>query len=143
MLSVTIISLIIIFSFIWLIIKKKKQYHETNPEDKPYSFQPYSIADSAEHSWADENTKEKFDCVAGMDEIKEELREIGDFLLYPNKYKSFGAKIPKGVLFYGPPGTGKTLLARALANEINAGFIYASGSEFIEKFVGVGAGRCV
>ncbi len=141
MLSVTIISLIIIFSFIWLIIKKKKQYHETNPEDKPYSFQPYSIADSAEHSWADENTKEKFDCVAGMDEIKEELREIGDFLLYPNKYKSFGAKIPKGVLFYGPPGTGKTLLARALANEINAGFIYASGSEFIEKFVGVGAGR--
>ncbi len=82
-----------------------------------------------------------FSDVAGLDEVKEELMEVSDFLLNPNKYLKYGAKIPRGIMFYGPPGTGKTLLARALAYETNAGFIYASGSEFIEKFVGIGASR--
>ncbi|MBR6801287.1 MAG: AAA family ATPase [Eubacteriaceae bacterium] len=82
-----------------------------------------------------------FENIAGMEEIKEELMEIADFIKDPAKYRNFGAKLPKGVLFYGPPGTGKTMIAKALANEANVDFIYASGSEFIEKYVGVGAGR--
>lgn len=82
-----------------------------------------------------------FSDVAGLDEIKEELLEISDFLLNPRKYERFGAKIPSGVLLYGPPGTGKTLIAKALAGQSDANFIYASGSEFIEKFVGIGASR--
>lgn len=82
-----------------------------------------------------------FNDVAGLEEIKEELRETIDFINSPNKYKKMGAKIPKGILFYGPPGTGKTLLAKAVAGETNSNFLYASGSEFVEKYVGVGAKR--
>jgi len=79
--------------------------------------------------------------VAGADEAVAELREIKDFLANPEKYKSIGAKIPKGVLLYGPPGTGKTLLARAVAGEAKVPFYSISGSEFVEMFVGVGASR--
>jgi len=82
-----------------------------------------------------------FQDVAGLDEAKEELEEIVDFLKNPFKYGFAGAKIPKGVLLEGPPGTGKTLLARAVAGEAGVSFISASGSEFIEMFVGVGAQR--
>ena len=79
--------------------------------------------------------------VAGADEAVAELKEIKDFLASPEKYKSIGAKIPKGVLLYGPPGTGKTLLARAVAGEAKVPFYSISGSEFVEMFVGVGASR--
>lgn len=79
--------------------------------------------------------------VAGSYEAKEELNEIIDFLKNPKKYQDMGAKIPRGVLFQGPPGTGKTLLARAVAGEAKVKFFYNSGSEFVEKFVGVGAAR--
>lgn len=79
--------------------------------------------------------------VAGLDEVKEELFEIVDFMKFPDKYKKMGAKIPKGVLFYGPPGTGKTLLASAVAGETNSSFFNVTGSEFVEKYVGVGAKR--
>ncbi len=79
--------------------------------------------------------------VAGADEAVAELREIKDFLASPDKYKTIGAKIPKGVLLYGPPGTGKTLLARAVAGEAKVPFYSISGSEFVEMFVGVGASR--
>lgn len=82
-----------------------------------------------------------FGDVAGLDEAKEELEEIVDYLKFPLKYAFAGAKIPKGVLLEGPPGTGKTLLARAVAGEAGVSFISASGSEFIEMFVGVGAQR--
>ncbi|RKD32525.1 ATP-dependent zinc metalloprotease FtsH [Thermohalobacter berrensis] len=82
-----------------------------------------------------------FDDVAGLEEIKEELHEIIDFINNSQKYKKMGATIPKGILFYGPPGTGKTLLAKAVAGETNSSFYYASGSEFVEKYVGVGAKR--
>jgi len=82
-----------------------------------------------------------FNDVAGLEEIKEELQETIDFLINANKYKKMGAHIPKGILFYGPPGTGKTLLAKAVAGETNSTFLYASGSEFVEKYVGVGAKR--
>ena len=82
-----------------------------------------------------------FKDVAGLEEIKEELQETIDFINNPLKYKKMGARIPKGILFHGPPGTGKTLLAKAVAGETNSSFLYASGSEFVEKYVGVGAKR--
>src|ERR1700722_4209354 len=82
-----------------------------------------------------------FEDVAGIDEAKEELREIVDFLKEPEKYLALGAKIPRGVLLSGPPGTGKTLLARAVAGEAGVPFFQMSASEFVEMIVGVGASR--
>lgn len=82
-----------------------------------------------------------FSSVAGCDEAKFELVEVVDFLKQPEKYEKAGAKIPKGVLLEGPPGTGKTLLAQAVAGEAKVNYLYASGSQFIEMFVGVGASR--
>ena len=82
-----------------------------------------------------------FKDVAGLDEEKEEVAELIDFLKNPKKFQRLGARIPKGVLLVGPPGTGKTLLARAVAGEANVPFYYISGSEFVELFVGVGASR--
>ncbi len=82
-----------------------------------------------------------FDDVAGAEEAVEELREIKDFLSDPDRFRSMGAKIPKGVLLFGPPGTGKTLLARAVAGEAGVPFFSISGSDFVEMFVGVGASR--
>ncbi len=89
----------------------------------------------------DENKKTTFKNVAGLDEEKEELREIVDFLKTPKKYTQVGARIPKGVLLEGPPGTGKTLLAKAVAGEAGVPFFSISGSDFVEMFVGVGASR--
>ena len=82
-----------------------------------------------------------FDEVAGIDEAKEELEEVVEFLKNPQKFQRLGGKIPKGVLLVGPPGTGKTLLARAIAGEANVPFFTISGSDFVEMFVGVGASR--
>lgn len=89
----------------------------------------------------DPKDKVTFDNVAGVDEAKEELKEIVDFLKEPGKFTKIGAKIPKGVLLVGPPGTGKTLLARAIAGEAGVSFFFMSGSDFVEMFVGVGASR--
>ena len=89
----------------------------------------------------DEQGKTKFTDVAGLDEEKEEVAELIDFLKSPKKYNKMGARIPKGVLLVGPPGTGKTLLAKAVAGEANVPFYYISGSDFVELFVGVGASR--
>ncbi|MBO5400286.1 MAG: ATP-dependent metallopeptidase FtsH/Yme1/Tma family protein, partial [Spirochaetaceae bacterium] len=83
----------------------------------------------------------RFSDVAGVDEAKEELVEVVDFLKSPKKYTDIGGKIPKGVLLVGPPGTGKTLLARAVAGEAGVPFFKISGSDFVEMFVGVGASR--
>jgi cell division protease FtsH len=82
-----------------------------------------------------------FGDVAGVDEAKAELQEVVEFLKYPERFLSLGARIPKGVLLVGPPGTGKTLLARAVAGEAGVPFFHISGSEFVEMFVGVGAAR--
>jgi cell division protease FtsH len=86
-------------------------------------------------------TKVTFDDVAGIDEAKQDLEEIVDFLRDPQKFQRLGGKIPRGVLLVGPPGTGKTLLARAIAGEANVPFFSISGSDFVEMFVGVGASR--
>ena len=80
-----------------------------------------------------------FNDVAGIDEAKEELQEIVEFLKNPQKFQAVGGRIPKGVLLVGPPGTGKTLLARAIAGEADVPFFTISGSDFVEMFVGVGA----
>ncbi|WP_107785288.1 ATP-dependent zinc metalloprotease FtsH [Campylobacter concisus] len=88
-----------------------------------------------------EKPKVKFDDVAGVEEAKEEVQEIVDYLKSPDKYLRLGAKIPKGILLVGPPGTGKTLLARAVAGEASVPFFSISASSFIEMFVGVGASR--
>lgn len=88
-----------------------------------------------------EKPKVKFTDVAGVQEAKEEVKEIVDFLKHPDRYINLGAKIPKGVLLVGPPGTGKTLLAKAVAGEADVPFFSVSGSSFIEMFVGVGASR--
>jgi len=89
----------------------------------------------------DKKGKIMFKDVAGVDEAKEELMEVIDFLKNPAKFQKLGAKVPKGVLLYGAPGTGKTLLAKAVASEAGVPFFSASGSEFVEMFVGVGASR--
>ncbi|MBI2260130.1 MAG: AAA family ATPase, partial [Caulobacterales bacterium] len=85
--------------------------------------------------------RKTFDDVAGVDEAKEELQEVVDFLKDPAKFQRLGGKIPKGALLVGPPGTGKTLLARAVAGEAGVPFFSISGSDFVEMFVGVGASR--
>lgn len=85
--------------------------------------------------------KFSFNDVAGMEEIKDDFADIIDYLLDEEKYKQMDAKVPRGTLLYGPPGTGKTILAKAIAGEAKASFIYSSGSEFVEKYVGVGAKR--
>jgi len=89
----------------------------------------------------DSRKKITFADVAGVDEVKEELEEIIDFLKEPRRFNAIGARIPKGVLLYGPPGCGKTLLARAIAGEAGVPFFSISGSDFVEMFVGVGASR--
>ena len=89
----------------------------------------------------EKDQKTRFSDVAGADEEKEELKELVEFLKNPKKFASMGARIPRGVLLVGPPGTGKTLLARAVSGEANVPFFSISGSEFVEMFVGVGAGR--
>ena len=90
---------------------------------------------------SEETNKKTFNDVAGCEEEKEELAEIVDFLKDPKAYTAMGARIPKGVLLVGPPGTGKTLLAKAVAGEANVQFLSISGSDFVELYVGVGAGR--
>ena len=87
------------------------------------------------------NGRVVFDDVAGVEEAKEDLEEVVDFLREPQKFQRLGGKIPRGLLLVGPPGTGKTLIARAVAGEANVPFFTISGSDFVEMFVGVGASR--
>ncbi len=100
-----------------------------------------SIGQTKAKIYVETDTKVTFDDVAGVDEAKEELRELIDFLRDPQEHGALGARAPKGVLLLGPPGTGKTLLARAVAGEAEVPFFSISGSEFVEMFVGVGAAR--
>ena len=99
------------------------------PRVKPMEITPGS---SSSVTWDD---------VAGLDEAKEELQEIVDFLRDPERFEALGARVPKGILFHGPPGTGKTLAAKAVANESGARFYAQSASAFVEMFAGLGAAR--
>src|SRR5581483_8093246 len=100
-----------------------------------------SIGKSRAKIYVENKTGVSFADVAGVEEAKEELQEVVEFLKDPKKYGRLGARVPKGVLLVGPPGTGKTLLARAVAGEARVAFFSISGSEFVEMFVGVGAAR--
>ncbi len=100
-----------------------------------------SIGKSKAKIYVEGKTKATFKDVAGLDEAVEEVREVVEFLKQPEKFKSLGGRIPKGVLLVGPPGTGKTLLARAVAGEAGVPFFSLSGADFVEMFVGVGAAR--
>jgi len=129
-----ILPLIIFGIFFWMIVRQGK-----GGAGQTFSFlkSPAKLFDS------NSKTAEKitFKDVAGLEEAKEEVAEIVEFLKFPQKFLDMGAKIPKGVLLIGPPGCGKTLLARAISNEAEVPFYSMSGSEFIELFVGVGASR--
>jgi len=120
-----------IFFLIWRFVMKKM-----GPGMGVMSF-----SKSKAKIFAESETKVTFMDVAGIDEAKEELREVVEFLSTPEKAQKLGGRIPKGVLLVGPPGTGKTLLARAVAGEAKVPFFSISGSEFVEMFVGVGAAR--
>lgn len=124
---------LIILFFFWLISRQVKST----------SFQAFSFGKSKARVVMPDDKKEKvtFRDVAGVEEAKEELIEIVDFLKNPKKFLNIGAKIPKGVLLIGPPGSGKTLLAKAVAGEAGVPFFHLSASEFVELFVGVGASR--
>lgn len=102
---------------------------------------PMSFGRSRGRLYAQDDIEITFDDIAGVEEAVEEVREIVDFLKYPEKYQRLGGRIPKGVLLVGPPGTGKTLLAKAIAGEAGVPFFSLSGSDFVEMFVGVGAAR--
>lgn len=103
--------------------------------------QALSFGKSRARLYGNEKDKVTFNNVAGQAEAKQDLEEVVEFLKFPKKFASVGARIPKGVLLVGPPGTGKTLLSRAVAGEANVPFFSISGSEFVEMFVGVGASR--
>jgi cell division protease FtsH len=105
------------------------------------SNQAMSFGKSRARLHTDNKPKVTFEDVAGVEEAKEELQEVIEFLKYPKKFQALGAKIPRGVLLVGPPGSGKTLLAKAIAGEAGVPFFSISGSEFVEMFVGVGASR--
>lgn len=122
---------IIIRFAMWSWLTKEKE------EDKALvNGKPESTVGNVEAS----NVK-KFDDVAGLKEVKEDVKTLVDFIVNGEKYKEMGAKLPRGVILYGPPGTGKTLLARAIAGEAGVPFFQASGADFVEKYVGTGAKR--
>ncbi|MDP6072422.1 MAG: ATP-dependent zinc metalloprotease FtsH [SAR202 cluster bacterium] len=105
------------------------------------SSQTFSFGRSRARMFVGNSPAVTFEDVAGVEEAKEELQEVVEFLKFPERFLALGAKIPKGVLLMGPPGTGKTLMARAVAGEAGVPFFSISGSEFVEMFVGVGASR--
>jgi len=121
----------LILIVLWIVFLKQLQ-----PTNKPFSF-----IKSRAKLIKEGNTKVTFNDVAGIEEVKEELQDIVEFLKNPQKFTKLGARIPKGILLVGPPGTGKTLLAKAIAGEAGVPFFSISGSDFVEMFVGVGAAR--
>jgi len=122
---------LVFFFFIWRIL-----FSRIGPETSVMSF-----GKSRAKIFAEKDKKVTFADVAGIDEAKEELKEVVEFLKTPGKFQRLGGRIPKGVLLVGMPGTGKTLLAKAVAGEANVPFFSISGSDFVEMFVGVGAAR--
>ena len=122
---------LVFFFILWRIL-----FSRMGPETSVMSF-----GKSRAKVYAEKEKKITFSDVAGIDEAKEELKEVVEFLKTPEKFQRLGGKIPKGVLLVGMPGTGKTLLARAVAGEANVPFFSISGSDFVEMFVGVGAAR--
>jgi cell division protease FtsH len=128
-----LIPFLLISGFIWVLMR---QVQGSNNRAMSFGQSGAKVMEQT-----DRRKKITFADVAGVKEAKEELKEIVEFLRFPQKFFSLGARIPKGVLLLGPPGVGKTLVARAVAGEANVPFFHISGSEFVEMFVGVGASR--
>jgi len=126
------IVMIVVFIGLWIFLLNQMQ-GGTN--------RAMSFGKSRAKLHTEEKSKVTFEDVAGLEEAKQELVEVVDFLKHPKKFVDVGAKVPKGILLVGPPGTGKTLLARAVAGEAGVPFFSISGSDFVEMFVGVGASR--
>ena len=126
---------LIIFILIWMFIMRRMSGGSSG------GGQIFSIGKAKGKLIDKENIKVTFKDVAGLEEAKEEITEIVDFLKSPEKYTKLGGKIPRGAMLVGPPGTGKTLLAKAVAGEAKVPFFSLSGSDFVEMFVGVGASR--
>ena len=133
------IFLIRIFLFLFFYYRSGSKLIEPSHLYEDYEGYEGYGADAGKNETDENDTM--FEDVAGCDEAKQELQEVIEFLKNPEEFEDAGAKIPAGVLLEGPPGTGKTMLARATANEAEVSFLYATGSEFIEKYVGVGAKR--
>lgn len=123
---------LVVFVAIWMFILNQMQ----GGNNRAMSF-----GKSRARLHTEDKIKVRFSDVAGLDEAKQELKEVVEFLKHPKKFQDVGAEVPKGVLLVGPPGTGKTLLARAVAGESGVPFFSISGSDFVEMFVGVGASR--
>ena len=126
-----IILVVLIAAFMWWVLRQTQSGNN----------QAISFGRSRARLIAGDKPAITFADVAGVEEAKQELTEIVEFLKYPEKFVALGARIPKGVLLVGPPGTGKTLLSKAVAGEAGVPFFSISGSEFVEMFVGVGASR--
>ncbi len=126
-----VLPFLLILLFFWLIFRQARAGQ----------MQAFTFGASGARMFDPKKEKVTFKDVAGVEEAKEELREVVEFLRSPGKFLAIGARIPRGVLLMGAPGTGKTLLARAVAGEANVPFFFISGSEFVEMFVGVGASR--
>lgn len=126
-----ILPIVLMVAFFWFIFRQARGAQESI----------FSFGQSKAKLFSKDNPKVSFKDVAGVDEAKQELTEVVDFLKNPGKYKAMGARTPKGVLMVGPAGTGKTLLARATAGEAGVAFFSMAGSEFMEMLVGVGASR--
>lgn len=126
---------VFIFYFIWFLLASKFS-NKVGP-----SGSLFSVGKSKAKLYVETEVKTTFSDVAGIDEAKQELREVVDFLKNPKEFERLGARMPKGILLVGPPGTGKTLLAKSVAGEAQVPFFSISGSEFVEMFVGVGAAR--
>lgn len=127
----TLVPFILIVAFFWFIMRQSQK-----GANQAFSFGKVRLKLSVPNK-----EKVTFQDVAGLNEAKEELKEIVEFLKNPKKFLGMGARIPRGVLLMGPPGSGKTLLARAVSGEANVPFFHMSGAEFVEMFVGVGAAR--
>ncbi|MBI2607238.1 MAG: ATP-dependent metallopeptidase FtsH/Yme1/Tma family protein [Candidatus Doudnabacteria bacterium] len=128
-----LIPFVLIAAFIWFMLRSVQ-----GQNNRAMSF---GQSNAQLSNQLDKKKRVTFADVAGVKEAKEELKEVVEFLRFPQKFFSLGAKIPKGVLLLGPPGVGKTIIARAVAGEANVPFFHISGSEFVEMFVGVGASR--
>ncbi len=129
-----IFSVLVMLGFVGLMLLILRQIQSGNQ-------QAFNFARSRARRYDQNQLRVTFDDVADLEEAKEELREVIEFLKNPQRFQALGAKVPKGVLLMGPPGSGKTLLARAVAGEAGVPFFHVSGSEFVEMFVGVGAAR--
>jgi len=136
---VSMLFLVIFFIIILLVAKKRRDKEIENIEQN--ASRAMSLDSMSSFDIHPALSKIKFNDVAGIKEVKEELEEIVDFLKYPMKYKQYGISLPRGVLLIGPPGVGKTLIAKAVAGEASVPFFYQSGASFVQIYVGMGAKR--